>query len=593
MKRITAVLLAVALAGSSAGSWAPGARAAVFAPAGGAPPGGSNPPPAPPPDAGIAFPAHTSGSSIVDANGHSFRLNCVNWYGAETANFVPLGLNIQPVSTIVGDIAGYGFNCVRLPWSNQMWEQDPAPAAGAISDTYNPQFENQGSKTIFGEIVQDLANAGIMIILDNHTSNAEVCCSGTDGNTLWYNATYSQADWIADWESMVATFDDIPQVIGVDLRNEPRPGPTAATTATWGGSSGTDWQAAAELGGDAVQSVDPNLLIFVEGVNYALDLSGVSSLPVVLTDPDHVVYEAHDYGFDFSGGVSGYDNFVSQISYTDASDPAKNNYWAPLVGKVPLWIGEFGCDTTANATAAESDCSDSSGNLGPWFGPLIRFLNYHNLSWSYWALNGTQADGDAESYGILAPDWESLNSDELNTALASITGQCAAAPLNSGTYYITNVNSGDVIDVPGFSTTEGTDLDQWPLNKGTNQQWDLHSLGCGLYEITNIYTGQSIDISGQSASSGAAVDESDYWGGGNQQFVIETDENNDGGYNISAINSMADQTENILYPTPTPIAVPGSSDTAGTKLDQAALNQQTSQEWTFTCVSNGASDCPG
>ena len=79
-----------------------------------------------------------------------------------------------------------------------------------------------------------------------------------------------------------------------------------------------------------MQSVDPNLLVFVEGVNYALNLSGVASLPVTLTDSGHVVYEAHDYGFDHSG-VTGYDGYVAQIQ----SD------WGYLVGRVPLWVGEL------------------------------------------------------------------------------------------------------------------------------------------------------------------------------------------------------------------------------------------------------------
>jgi endoglucanase len=585
-KRIIMVaVLSTALAAGLASGGAPGARAAVAATAGRtatARPAATAGPAqaAQAPDAGIVFPAHTSGSSIVDADGHSFRLNCVNWYGAETSNFVPMGLNLQSASTIISEIVDLGFNCVRLPWSNQMWETDPSISGNTI--TANPQFAGQSSKTIFEEIVRDLADAGLMVILDDHNSNAEVCCSSTDGNTLWYNSTYTQADWVADWKSMVATFDDIPQVIGVDLRNEPRGGPTAATTATWGGSSATNWQAAAELGGDAVQSVDPNMLIFVEGVNYALDLSGVESDPVVLTDPDHVVYEAHDYGFDFSS-VSDYDNFVSQIS--DASD---HDYWAPLVGKVPLWIGEFGCNGTTSS--GESTCSDDNGNLGPWFGPMIRFLDYHNLSWSYWAINGTTATGVQEQYGILNPQWDAIDNFYQTVALSVIQGRCTSAPLVNGRYYITNVNSGDVIDDPGFSTTEGTDLDQWPLNGGANQQWSLQSLGCGLYEITNVYSGQSMDISGQDPSSGGAVDQWDYWGGGNQQFVIADDADADGAYNVSAVNSMTDTTEDAPYPTPIPIEVPRASDTAGTKLDQETLDGGTNQEWTFTCISGACAD---
>jgi endoglucanase len=505
------------------------------------------------PDAGIAFPLHTSGASIVDANGKAVKLDFVNWYGAESPDYVVGGLEYEPISEIIGQIVSMGFNGVRLPWSNQLWESDPAISPALVAA--NPQFAGEDARTVFEQVVQDLASAGLMVILDDHNSDAEWCCSSTDGNTLWYNAGYPQSAWVSDWESVAAEFSGIPQVIGVDLRNEPR------GTATWGGSASTDWQAAAELGGDAVQGVDPNLLIFVEGVNYALDLSGVASLPVTLTDPDHVVYEAHDYGFDHTG-VTGYDDYVSQIQPD----------WGYLVGQDPLWVGEFGTCNTADSCVASTDTSDN----GVWFSAITRYLGYHDVNWSYWPINGTESDGlagqgrtygVAETYGILNPQWDGAALAELVSSLQAIQPSCAAGPLASGTYYLKNVHSGDVIDIPQSTTTEGTDLDQWPLNDGTNQQWDVTSLGCGLYSIKSALDGESVDISGQSTSNGASVDEYDYWGGGNQQFVIAKDAG--GSYTISSVNSLD------------PVEVPGFSTTAGTLLDQWQANGGTNQEWTF------------
>jgi hypothetical protein len=37
-------------------------------------------------------------------------------------------------------------------------------------------------------------------------------------------------------------------------------------------------------------------------------------------------------------------------------------------------------------------------------------------------------------------------------------------------YYIVNAASGKVLDDPGFSTSNGTPIDQWQLNGGANQQ---------------------------------------------------------------------------------------------------------------------------
>jgi endoglucanase len=506
------------------------------------------------PDAGIAFPLHTSGASIVDADNNPVKLNLVNWYGAESPDYVAGGLAYQPISDIISKIVSMGFNGVRLPWSNQMWESNPV-----VSDTYlkaNTQFDGETADTIFEKVVQDLASAGLMVVLDNHTSNAEWCCSATDGNTLWYNSSYPQSAWVADWKAMATEFKSVPQVIGVDLRNEPR------GAATWGGSAADDWQAAATTGGDAVQSVDPNLLVFVEGINYAGDLSGVSSLPVTLTDASHVVYEAHEYGY-WHSGVSSYDQWVSDIG----SD------WGYMVGKYPLWIGEFGTCNTADSCVSSTDSSD----LGLWFAIFTRYLDYHNVNWSYWAVNGTESDGlpgqgrtygDPETYGIMNTSWDGAANADLLSTLQGIQPSCPAGALANGTYYIKNSHSGDVIDIPGFKTANGTDLDQWPLNNGTNQQWKVTGLGCGLYEITSVLDGSSIDIYDQSTASGSAVDEWSYWGGGNQQFVVAKD--SAGSYTIASINSMDD------------VEVPGSSTTAGTALDQGTPGGAADQEWTFS-----------
>jgi endoglucanase len=507
------------------------------------------------PDAGIAFPLHTSGASIVDAKGKPVHLNLVNWYGAESPDFVVGGLKYQPVAAIINEIVAMGFNGVRLPWSNQLWQSNPVVSDNVL--TANPQFEGEHARTILGQVVQDLAHAGLMVILDDHNSNAEWCCSSSDGNTLWYNAAYPQSAWLSDWKAVATQFKATPQVIGVDLRNEPR------GAATWGGSASTDWHAAAELGGDAVQSVDPKLLVFVEGTNYATDLADAGNLPVKLNVASHLVYSVHDYGFDTT--VTSYDDWVSKIQ----------SNWGYLVGKVPLWVGEFGTCNTSDTCVA----SNSPADLGKWFAIFTRYLRYHNLNWSYWAVNGTKSDGapgqnltygETETYGVLNPKWAAAASASLLSSLQAIQPACPAGPLASGTYYIKNRHSGDVIDIPQFKSAQGTDLDQWPGNGGINQKWKVTSLGCGLYSIKSTMDGESLDIAGQSTANGAKVDQYGYWGGGNQQFIVA--KNAAGCYTISSINSLD------------PVEVPGSSTKAGTLLDQSAASGGLNQQWTFSAA---------
>ena len=334
------------------------------------------------PATGITFPLHTSGANVVDAAGKRVKLDLVNWYGAESPDFVVGGLAYQPVGTIINEIVSMGFDGVRLPWSNQMWEANPVVPASLVAA--NPQFSGEHARTVFQQIVSDLAAAGLMVVLDNHTSDAQWCCSDTDGNTLWYNSAYPESSWLADWRSMAQTFGSVPQVIGADLRNEPR------GSAAWGGSDpSVDWHAAAERGGNAILAIDPHWLIFVEGTGYAHDLSGVASLPVTLNVPNQVVYSVHDYGFQHSG-VTSYDSWVAQIQAG----------WGWLVGKDPLWVGEFGTCNTADTCVSSSNSADP----GLWFGVFTRYLRYHDLDWSYWPLNGTESDGLARPGADLRRD---------------------------------------------------------------------------------------------------------------------------------------------------------------------------------------------
>lgn len=340
-----------------------------------------------------ALPLQVQGRWIVGSNGNRVKLSGVNWYGAEEKDFVPAGLEVAPLDQIVGEIRCMGFNTVRLPWSNQLYESNPVIRDAAVAA--NPQFRGMHAMDVFDAVVHALAQQGLMIILDNHMSNANWCCSNTDGNTLWYNTQYPESSWIADWEGMAARYSNVPQVIGADLRNEPR------YNATWGGAATTDWHAAAERGGNAVLSANPDLLIFVEGVNYAGDLSGVASLPVVLNSPGHLVYEAHDYPW-YHNGFTSYSQLEQQL----------NNAWGYILTPnkpytAPVWVGEFGtCHT-------QTSCLESSrpGPYGFWLQNLLRYFTQNDVDWSYWALNGTEASGTGrrfgaeETFGILDPYW--------------------------------------------------------------------------------------------------------------------------------------------------------------------------------------------
>src|SRR5580704_15165033 len=134
---------------------------------------------------GVAPPLRTQGHQILDASGHSVRLTSVNWYGFDQKEYVAGGLDHAPLGTIVGEIVALGVNSVRLPWANETLEHNPVVPDYAVKA--NPQFKGKRAMDIMDAVVDALAKAHIMVILDNHMSRADWCCSEKDGNGLWFN----------------------------------------------------------------------------------------------------------------------------------------------------------------------------------------------------------------------------------------------------------------------------------------------------------------------------------------------------------------------------------------------------------------------
>jgi len=348
----------------------------------------------------ILPPLHTLGHQIVDADGRPVRLASVNWYGFDQKEHVAGGLDHALLPAIIGQIKAIGANSVRLPWANETVERDPVVPDYAVKA--NPRLRGKHALQVMDIVIAALSRANILIILDNHMSRADWCCSETDGNGLWYNAEYPENKWLADWETIVRRYQHEPWVIGADLRNELRNG------AQWGGSDpGLDWHAAAERGGNIVLGANPNLLVMVEGPQYSTDFTGFAKLPVVLKVPHRLVYSPHAY-------APTEQQFQDYDALRQAYD-ARAGYLLHTAPAVPLWVGEFGsCQTL--------DCRGNS----QWFRWFIQYLGENNLSWSYWPLNGTQSSGQGrkydavETYGLLTPDYQHIAAPKIVELLRTI-----------------------------------------------------------------------------------------------------------------------------------------------------------------------------
>jgi len=353
----------------------------------------------------------TDGRVIKDASGATVRITGINWFGMETDNKTFHGLWANAPATWRGQIdrmASLGFNTIRVPYSGDALKPDAV--ATSINSLTNPDLVGLHPLQILDRVVEYAGSKGMRIILDRHRPTSA-------GQTpLWYTASVSEASMIADWQTLARRYAGNPTVIGADLFNEPHAEGTDpnGTGACWGcGDPNRDWRLAAQRIGNAILSVQPNWLIFVEGVSclsggtpnawdnipdpwqncdwWGGNLSGAVTQPVVLNVANRLVYAPHDYGISV---------FDRQPWFNDPNFPNNlpsvwNHFWGQL--NAPIMLGEFG-STLANPLDVQ------------WLNTLMTYLTSNGFSFTYWSWNPNSGD----TGGIVGDDWWTVNQQKYN-----------------------------------------------------------------------------------------------------------------------------------------------------------------------------------
>jgi endoglucanase len=374
---------------------------------------------------------HTAGNQILDSNNQAVRMAGVNWYGFETTDEIAHGLWAQDYHTVLSEIKSNGYNIIRVPFSNQMVETPAVPTNYSTNNgqAINTDLVGLNALQVLDKIVTAAGADGLRVILDNHRSEAG---NSNEANGLWYTSSYPESAWINDWKTLATRYQSFtdgsgnPIVVGMDLRNEPHLMANGGSTgACWTGDTSTsgcpatntaqNWPAAATRAGNAIQAINPSLLIFVEGNDcYSGDcgwqggnLEGVASNPVTLSVANHIVYSAHDYG----------PNLFAQSWFNSSTTFASleaiwNKFWGYISSgnTAPVWIGEFGTDNN------NSDIENTAaGSQGQWFQSIVTFFQDNpKLSWTYWALNGE------DSYALLNNSYNGIANTTKQNLLATI-----------------------------------------------------------------------------------------------------------------------------------------------------------------------------
>jgi endoglucanase len=338
---------------------------------------------------------HANGSQLVDSTGAPVRMTGINWFGSETSNYTFHGLWARSYQDMINQMAGLGYNTLRVPYSNEMLDAGRTP--NSIDFNKNPDLQGLTGLQILDKVINYAGGKGMRVILDRHRPD-----SGQQ-SALWYTSAHPESEWIDDWKMLAQHYKGNTTVIGADLHNEPHT-VQGGTGACWGcGSQTTDWRLAAERAGNAILSVNPDLLIIVEGIDcvsgtgdpqcgwWGGNLSGAAQFPVRLNVPGKLVYSAHEYATSVS----------MQSWFNDPTFPANMPaLWDHFFGYLkkqniaPVLVGEFG-----------STLRDPRDQV--WLSALMKYMGSgtSGFNFTYWCWNPNSGD----TGGILNDDWTTVN----------------------------------------------------------------------------------------------------------------------------------------------------------------------------------------
>ncbi len=386
---------------------------------------------------------HAEGSRLYDMNGNEVWLTGANWFGLNCIEYSPHYLYAGDIDDILSEVADRGINVIRFPISTELilsWMNDTPYqiSAGGMQASYNPPVDmDDGNGGIikagtYGHINKDFVEAdgktlitsdrgfdiildkckkyGIKAFIDIHSPHADN--SGHNYN-LWYgketaDGTMVTTDlWIESLVWIADKYKNNDTLIGYDLKNEPHgKGQEGDKAAKWDGSTDeNNWAYAATKCADAILDVNPNALIFIEGVEQSLsgampgdywgiadrrdnspyigawwggNFRGAREYPI---KPEHgtsqIVYSPHDYG----PSVYAQTWFNKDFTTQTLLDDYWYDTWAYINAEniAPELIGEWG----GHMDGAENQ---------KWMTLLRDYMIDNHINHTFWCLNTNSGD---------------------------------------------------------------------------------------------------------------------------------------------------------------------------------------------------------
>jgi len=247
----------------------------------------------------------------------------------------------------IENITSLGLNCVRLPFHYKIFTEYP---------------NNIALKYFYG-IIKSCQKNRIYCILDMHAApgsqNAD-WHSDSAGKSLFWEKRKHRESALKIWEMLAEKFKGADFIAGFNILNEP---------VTDKISTAADYY---NLAIKRVSSIDPNRLIFLDGLVWSTDftiIKKIRNLKNVVISPHF--YNPVDYVFNFTPKIK-YPGKIGGEYWDKKKLRAILRNYAKTAADTgcPVFIGEFGLNT--------------SRNNAEWVFDTVRLFEEFGFGWAYW-----------------------------------------------------------------------------------------------------------------------------------------------------------------------------------------------------------------
>jgi hypothetical protein len=244
----------------------------------------------------------------------------------------------------------------------------------------------------------------------------------------------------------------------------------------------------------------PRGRVVISGTGYNDNVTGVGAAPQLRG----TLLSLHFYGF-------------------WASDTTEAAWTSNLTARLGAYTSRTIIDEAGAPMTIGLNYGAHNGNIyTSYFAAVTNTARANKMGIVYWP--GLRS-GDAYSIESLNADGSLVNNSDTGVAqLRWGYGFGTVEPVNDlppapPGEVLRGVGSGRCVDVPGFSTTSGTQLDLWDCNGGGNQTWNYTA----NQELT-VYGNKCMQIGGTGSAAGDPVIISDCTGTAAQQWNLDADQ---------------------------------------------------------------------